>query len=360
MDNFYAMILAGGGGTRLWPLSRKHTPKQMLALTDERSLFQASIDRLRLMFDPSRIVVVTGAPMVEGLRVDAPHLPAENFIVEPYGLDSAAAVGLGLAHIASRDPDATVAILTSDHHIGRPDAFRSVLAAAYSVAQDGHIVTLGITPTYPATGFGYIHQGEHLGQFDTWTAFRSLGFKEKPDYETALAFLADGGYSWNSGMFIWTIRKALQEFERQQHAVFEKLQQIQQSINTDRYDAVLSEVWETLPRKSIDFAVMEGADDIAVIPIDIGWSDVGSWSSLFEVLPHDDDGNCIRGERGEIILMESHNTLIVSNKLTVAYGVEDLIIIDTPDALLVCSRERAQEIRKVVERLKTDGQDRYL
>ncbi|MBK9122297.1 MAG: mannose-1-phosphate guanylyltransferase [Chloroflexi bacterium] len=360
MDNFYAMILAGGGGTRLWPLSRKSMPKQMLALTDERSLFQASIDRLRHMFDPSRIIVVTGRAMVDGLRSDAPHIPAENFIVEPNGRDSAAAVGLGLTHVAARDPDATVAILTSDHHIGRPDLFRSVLSAAANVAQHGHIVTLGITPTYPATGFGYIHQGHRLGDFDGWAAYRSLGFREKPDYETALSFVADGGYSWNSGMFIWTVRKAMQEFERQQHEMYEGLQRIGQAIHTDKYDSVLNDIWDSLPRKSVDFAVMEGAQDIAVIPIDIGWSDVGSWSSLFEVLPHDDDGNCIRGDRGEIILMESHNTLIVSNKLTVAYGVEDLIIVDTPDALLVCSRERAQEIRRVVDRLKTDGQDRYL
>lgn len=360
MDNFYAMILAGGGGTRLWPLSRKSMPKQMLALTDERSLFQASIDRLRHMFDPSRILVVTGPAMVDGLRSDAPHVPAENFIVEPNGRDSAAAVGLGLTHIAARDPDATVAILTSDHHIGRPDMFLSVLKAAYAVAQYGHIVTLGITPTYPATGFGYIHQGQPLGEYNGWAAYRSLGFKEKPDYETALSFVADGGYSWNSGMFIWTVRKALQEFERQQKEMYVGLQQIGKSISTERYDTVLNGVWDSLPRKSIDFAVMEGAQDLVVIPIDIGWSDVGSWSSLFEVLPHDENGNCIRGDRGEIILMESHNTLIVSNKLTVAYGVEDLIIVDTPDALLVCSRERAQEIRKVVDRLKTDGQDRYL
>ncbi|MCU0475149.1 MAG: sugar phosphate nucleotidyltransferase [Anaerolineae bacterium] len=359
MNHFYAMILAGGGGTRLWPLSRTQNPKQTLALTEERTLFRIAVDRLSALFPPERIFVVSGPRLMPTLRGDAMHIPNDNFVVEPYARDNAAAVALGLAAITARDPDATVALLTADHHIASTEKFLSVLRAAHEVAQDGHIVTLGITPTYPSTGFGYIHRGALLREQNGLPIYRSQGFKEKPTHEVALQFLADGSYSWNSGMFIWHVRKAMQEFERQQPEMYHLLQELRQAFADTRDDVVLGRVWEKMPRKSIDYAIMEGATDVAVIPVDIGWSDVGSWASLYEVLKLDDKGNGVRGN-ADTLLIDTTQTLIFSEKLTVAIGLDGVVIVDTPDALLVCHRDKAQEIKKVVEHLKTTGQTDYL
>jgi len=359
MKHYYAMILAGGGGTRLWPLSRKNTPKQTLALTEDRSMFRIAIDRLAPLFPPERIFVVSGPRMTPSLRADALHIPSENFIVEPYARDNAAAVGLGIAAIAARDPEATVVLLTADHHIASPDKFQASLRAAYDVAQDGHIVTLGIEPTYPSIGFGYIHRGEPLREVNGFQAYHAKGFKEKPNYEMALHFLADGSYSWNSGMFIWQIRKAMQEFERQQPDMHKLMLELQQAFADTEDDVVLGRVWDKMPRKSIDYAIMEGATDVAVIPVNIGWSDVGSWSSLYEVLKTDEAGNGVRGS-AQTLLIDTTQTLVFSDKLTVAIGLDGIVIVDTPDALLVCHRDSAQDIRKVVEHLKATGQDKYL
>ncbi|MCU0463319.1 MAG: sugar phosphate nucleotidyltransferase [Anaerolineae bacterium] len=359
MEHFYAMILAGGGGTRLWPLSRKKTPKQTLALTEDRTLFRIAVDRLAPLFPPERIFVVSGPRLTPLLRGDALHIPSENFIVEPYARDNAAAVGLGLAAIAAHDPDATIVLLTADHHIASQEAFHNTLRTAYEVAQEGHLVTLGITPTYPSTGFGYIHRGELLREANGLQVYKSQGFKEKPTYETALHFLADGTYSWNSGMFIWHIRKAMQEFERQQPKMYKLLLELKHAFALTDDDTILGEVWEKMPRKSIDYAIMEGATDVAVIPVDIGWSDVGSWSSLYEVLKLDEKGNGIRGS-AETLMVDTTQTLVFSDKLTVTIGLDGIVIVDTPDALLVCHRDKAQDIKKVVEHLKVTGQDSYL
>lgn len=359
MKHYYAMILAGGGGTRLWPLSRQNNPKQMLALTEERTLFRIAVDRLTPLFEPEHIFVVSGPRLTPTLRADALHIPSENFIVEPYARDNAAAVGLGLAAIAARDPDATVALLTADHHIASADKFLNALKTAYEVAQDNFIVTLGIQPTYPSTGFGYIHRGERLKEVNGLQIYRSLGFKEKPSAEIALQFLADGSYSWNSGMFIWRVSKALEEFKRQQPEMHKLLLELQQAFAHTRDDEVLGRVWEHMPRKSIDYAIMEGATDVTVIPVDIGWSDVGSWSSLYEVLKLDEKGNGSRGN-AENLMIDTTQTLVFSDKLTVTIGLDGIVIVDTPDALLVCHRDKAQDIKKVIEHLKANNQTQYL
>ena len=212
---FYAVIMAGGSGTRLWPLSRKGTPKQALELIGDRTMFQHAVDRLDPLFTPDRIFVVTNAAMAEVLRPQTPEVPAENFILEPAGRDSAPAAGLAATCLLKRDPDAVMVILTADHYIIDTVQFRSVLAAAAQVASDGAIVTLGITPTYPATGFGYIQLGEAQEIVDGFRVYRSGGFREKPDLRTAIRFLEEARYAWNSGMFIWRADRLLAEFRAQ-------------------------------------------------------------------------------------------------------------------------------------------------
>lgn len=360
MDHYYAMILAGGGGTRLWPLSRKDTPKQLLPLTDDQTMFRTAVERLAPLFTPDRIYVVTGQRYVERMQADVPEIPARNFVVEPSARDNAAATALGLAVIHKRDPEATVAILTADHHIAKREKFREVLRAAYEVAQPDRVVTLGISPSYPATGFGYIHQGSSMMHIGELTAYYSLGFKEKPNVVTATAFLAEGTYTWNSGMFIWRTAKALAEFERQQPTFHALLQPIMAAVDTPAYPQVLAEHWDQMPKTSIDFAIMEGAEQMAVIPVDIGWSDVGSWSSLFEVLPLDQYGNTFKGKAPERVILDTENTLVYSDRMTVTIGVRDLIVVDAGDAILICHKDRAQEVKEVVNHLRATNQTDYL
>ncbi|NJL56312.1 NTP transferase domain-containing protein [bacterium] len=202
-EHYYALIMAGGGGTRLWPMSRRDKPKQMLSLVEEHSMFRISVERFSPAFPPERIYVVTGQAYVAGLQADCPEIPAQNFVVEPSARNTAPAAGLAIATIQRRDPQATVVLLTADHHIGKKDVFRDVLAAAHDIAQDGYIVTLGISPAYPSTGFGYIRQGERLLEQRGFTAHIAREFTEKPNLPTATQFLASGEYTWNSGMFVW-------------------------------------------------------------------------------------------------------------------------------------------------------------
>ncbi len=361
MEHYYAMIMAGGGGTRLWPLSRKNTPKQVLPLVEEHSLFRTSVLRLAPLFPPERIYVVTGSNIVESLRAETPEIPAENFIVEPYGRDSAPAAALGITVIHKRDPQAIVAILTADHHIAKKEDFRNVLKFSAEIAQKGHIVTLGISPTFPATGFGYIRQGEKLEQIGHYTAYQSLGFTEKPDVIRATRFLATGEYTWNSGMFIWTAEMAMSEFERQRPQMYQLMRALHPVIDTPAFFDKLHEVWEDMPKISIDFAIMEGARQMVVIPVDIGWSDVGSWASLFDVLEQDKFGNCSKGASADSrIALDTRDTLVYSHRLTVTIGVRDMIIVDTADALLICHRDRAQEVKDVVNYLRANKNDDYL
>ena len=361
MKHYYALIAAGGHGTRLWPMSRAKTPKQMLPLINQESMFRTSVERIQSIFPPEDIFVVTGRELVNDLRDEVPQLPAENFVVEPYAKNTAPALALALATIQKRDPEATVAILTADHHIARQQKFCRVLESAWQVAQDGYIVTLGIAPSYPATGYGYIQQGAPLGDYNDFTVYRSKRFTEKPDIVRATQFLASGQYSWNSGMFIWRVDRAMRDLERFQPAIFALCSYLQNAVETPDYEEKLNDIWETMPKLSIDFAIMEKADNIAVIPTDIGWSDVGTWASLYGILPQDNFGNCIKGEASDIrVILDTRDTLVFSDRLTVAIGVEDMVVVDTDDVLLICHKDRTQDVKQVVNYLRENGNEDYL
>jgi mannose-1-phosphate guanylyltransferase len=360
-SNYYALILAGGGGTRLWPLSRRTQPKQTLPLVGEESMFKTSVERIAPLFPPENVFVVTAQQYVETLQKDAPDIPAQNFILEPYARDNAAATALAFSVIHKRDPKAVVAMLASDHHIGKPDKFIKVLDAAHEVASKDYIVTLGISPTFPSTGFGYIQQGDLLGEIDAFTYHEATRFTEKPDVVRATQFIRSGRYSWNSGMFIWTTQKAMREFERQQPEMYALIEQLLPAIDTPEYETVLGQIWEQMPKKSIDYAIMEGAEAIAVIPVDIGWSDVGSWASLYDVWTQDRFGNCASTDNMEKrILLDTRDTLVYSDKLTVTIGIDQIIVVETDDVLFICHKDRAQDVRQVVQYLRENGTDEYL
>ncbi len=360
MQNYVALILAGGGGTRLWPMSRKDTPKQMLPLVANHSMFKVSVDRLAPLFTPDRIFVSTAETYVEDLLEECPEIPVENFIAEPSARNNAAAVGLAITVIQKRFPDAVVAMLTADHHIGKTEHFRDVLETAGQIADTGKIVTLGISPAFPSTGFGYIQQGETLGEVNGFTYASATRFTEKPDMVRATQFVASGKYSWNSGMFIWQAKIALAEFERQQTEMYQLLKQLQPSVDTLDFQSTLESIWGKMPKISIDYAIMENAQNMVVIPVDIAWSDVGTWSSLYDILDRDRFGNCGKNGSEKRIILDTKETLLFSDKLTVAIGVDNIIVVETDDVLLVCHKDRTQDVKQIVRYLNENNLEDYL
>lgn len=354
LDHFYAVIMAGGGGTRLWPLSRKARPKQMLRLIDERSLFQTSVERVGDLFPCDNIYVVTVADQANELKEHCPDIPAHNYLIEPMPRGTASVVGLAAVAVRRRDPKAVMAILTSDHYIGNEPGFREILSSAYDVAQDGYLVTLGITPSYPAVGYGYIQQGEHLKQYRRFDAYKVLRFKEKPDEDQARQMLASGGHAWNSGMFVWRVDRILEEFERQMPDLYASLMEISENWDSPGQRSTIERVWPGLKEETIDYGIMESASKVAVLPAaDLMWSDVGSWDSLFDVLPGDEHGNIVMG--GQHIGLDTTESLVYvseEHRLIVTIGVDDLVVVDTGDVLLVCRKDQAQRVRQIVSQLK--------
>jgi len=365
MNNAYALIMAGGAGTRLWPLSRLSLPKPALRLVDEnRTMFQISVDRLLPLLPPERILVVANAALSAILREQSPEIPTENFIIEPFGQDTAPAIGLGAVHVRQRDPGAVMAVLTADHFIEDTDAFRAALGAASERAMQGVVVTLGITPTYPATGFGYIKQGTPAGEINGVGLYTLERFVEKPDQMRAEAFLAEGGYSWNSGMFIWQVDRLMREFATHTPDLSRDLEHIAEAIGRPDYDDVLASVWPGIRKISVDFALMEHLrEDVQIIPTEMGWTDIGNFETLYDILlmtqPQADDHQNVALGAAPLCL-DSDGTLIMSRRLVATIGVEDLVIVDTDDVLLVCRRDRAQDVKKLVDQLKNEKQDRYL
>ncbi|HNT23512.1 MAG TPA: sugar phosphate nucleotidyltransferase [Anaerolineales bacterium] len=357
-DHYYAVIMAGGGGTRLWPLSRQARPKQMLRLISEDSLFQVAVKRLEGLFAPDHIYVVTGKELANDLSEQCPNLPKENFILEPMPRGTASVVGLAAVAIQQRDPNAVMVMLTADHFIANVAHFQQLLRAAYAAALDGYLVTLGIAPTYAATGYGYIQAGEQLGIYQGMGVQRVLRFKEKPDEACAQQMLQSGDHAWNSGMFVWKTDAILAEFARQMPALNAQLQEVAQAWGSPRQADVLDQVWQQVKPETIDYGIMEDAQNVAVIPAaGLGWSDVGSWDSLFDVLPTDENGNLVMG--GHHIGLDTRSSLVyVENerRLIVTLGVEDLIVVDTGDVLLVCRKDQAQKVRQVVHHLKQTNQ----
>jgi mannose-1-phosphate guanylyltransferase len=349
----FALIMAGGSGTRLWPLSRENRPKQAIDLIGDQTMFQLSVSRLAPLFQAEQVFVVTRREHVPLLADDAPALPRDHFIVEPEGRGTAPAIGLAALHLRRQDPEAVMAVLTADHYIARAEAFRQALSAAIEMARKGYLVTLGITPTAPATGYGYIEQGEPAGQAGGLDVFRVLRFTEKPDRDAAEQMVRSGRFSWNSGMFIWKVSRILEEFERQMPEFYAQLLELEPLLGTPEYEPRLEALWPAVAKQTIDYGVMEGARDVVVVPVEMGWSDVGSWGSLPELLPADEHGNNLVGKH---LALDVSNTLVFApERLVALIGVHDLIVVDAGDALLVCHKNEEQRVREIVDRLKQQG-----
>lgn len=361
MQHTYAVIMAGGSGTRLWPVSRKKHPKHLLPFLGDRTLFQSTLDRLADLVRPDHILVVTAGDQAGELRQQAPFVPEENFVIEPEPRGTASVIGLAATLLVRRDPEAMMMVFPSDHHIRNRDMFQLIMRAALQVARQDFLVTLGITPTFPATGYGYIQRGEMLpGKFD-YPVYRVLRFKEKPDEELARELLTRGDHSWNSGIFVWKAVRILQEFHRQMPALRAALERIGEAWQTPQQETVLRSEWLGLQPTTIDYGIMEHAENVAVLPASgLEWSDVGMWDSLFDVLLPDKNGNVI--VNSDHLLLDTRKSLIYTTekKLIVTIGVDNIMIVDAGDALLVCHRDQAQRVRQVIEGLKDTQREEYL
>lgn len=352
------VVLAGGVGTRLWPESRQSRPKQLLSLVGERTMLQETVDRVLPLTAPANVFVVTARPYSRAVARQLPDVPAANIIGEPMGRGSGPAIGLAAA-LLDGEADDVLAFLPADHHIADPAGFRRALLAAEEVARQSYLVTLGIRPTGPFTGYGYIQQGEELGGHHGLSAYRVARFTEKPDAATARAFVESGQYSWNAGMFVGRARTFLEEIALHLPGLASRLSTIQAVRGTRKERPTLNAVWPGVDVVTIDYGVMEKTSRAAVIPVVIGWSDVGDWSTLGDVLERDDRGNAVRGQH---LGIDTAGCLIrgCGDRLIATIGLTDLVIVDTGDALLICPKSRSQEAKQIVERLRADGNVRYL
>jgi mannose-1-phosphate guanylyltransferase len=363
----YGVIMAGGAGTRLWPLSRSTMPKQLLQVIKGKSLLQLSYERLRGVLPPERIFVCTSAAHRDAVLSNLPELPTDNLHGEPEGRDTANAVGFPAAILHKRDKDAVFAVVTADHVIEPIDTFQAAIRTAFDVVEKNPnaLVTFGIIPSYGHTGLGYIHRGEALPSFKG--AFKVQAFKEKPDKPTADRYVESGRYYWNSGMFVWRADTVLNELAAHLKEAHAGLMKIADAWDSPNRADVLNETYPKLPKISIDYAVMEpasqnkGRAQVMTVEMNVQWLDVGSWPALAETLAIDDQDNA--SDAQTFVYLDSDDNIVISQEpqhLVTMIGVSDMIIIHTKDATLVCPKREAQRVKELVGKVKGKYGNKYL
>ncbi len=356
----HPVIMAGGSGTRFWPRSRRTSPKQLIQVVGQDTMIRQTVSRLCRRIPAGSLLIVTRADQAEAMREQLPDLNADQIVAEPMGRDTAPAIGLAAKLIEKRDPDGTMLVVSADHIIKPDDAFHDCVEAAARVAAEHEaLVTFGIPPTEPSTLYGYLHRGELIHE-DGVQAFKLAEFKEKPDEATAGQFLESGDYYWNSGNFVWRVRDILAAIERFMPELHAGLEKIAPDLGTPRQVETMKREYPALPRQSVDYGVMEKVPNAVVVEATFEWDDVGSWNAASRHHPDDADGNTVLAETQAGL--DTRNCIIVSepDHLVATIGVEDLIIVHTPDATLVCNRNRDADVKKLVEILTKSGLDDYL
>ncbi|CBQ73338.1 probable Mannose-1-phosphate guanylyltransferase [Sporisorium reilianum SRZ2] len=354
----WAVVPAGGAGTRLWPLSRESYPKFLLDLTGSgRTLLQSTWDRLLPLAGQSQMMIVTGKAHVDGVLAQLPQLEGANVLAEPSPKESMAAIGLAAAVLLERDPEAVLGSFAADHIISGRDAFESAVTEAVATAKAGYLVTIGIAPSHPSTGFGYIKLGEKLSVSEAPNARRVTEFKEKPDARTASAYLSTGDYRWNGGMFVVKAQVLLDLLKETVPELHDGLTRIAAAWDSDARDAVMGDIWPTLPKIAIDHAVAEPASKVgkvAVVPATFGWDDVGDFASLADLIPAEEGEPRILGDSRLVVTESQAGGLIIpaAGRPIACLGVDDVVVVDTPDALLITTRARSQDVKKIVGRTK--------
>ncbi|MCC6445965.1 MAG: mannose-1-phosphate guanylyltransferase [Armatimonadetes bacterium] len=353
----YAVIMAGGSGTRLWPMSRKSQPKQFQRFGGDQTMIQATVARVLPMVSYEKLYISTIEPYVEIIREQLPEVPPEHYIIEPHSRNTAPAMALIATTLARIDPEATIATIASDHLVTRPDNFRQALQAGAAMVKTNpeYIATIGLKPDRPHTGFGYIRVGDPLHEAQGMPVYRVRQFVEKPDLKTAEAYLAAGDYLWNASYFIWNAQSMLRALGKHQPDIARRLGRIEAAWH-DR--SVLDEEYRLMPAIAIDY-VIEQLPSVLVVPADLGWDDVGSWANLYDILARESPAKNI--EYGHHIGIDDENCLIFANaKLIATIGLKNLVIVDTPDAIFIADKDRSQDVKSIVERLKSQGEEEYL
>lgn len=356
MGGRYAVIMAGGSGTRFWPASRAGRPKQFLPLGgSDESLLQATVNRVQALVGIDHVIIVAAERHASQVESQLPDLPRENVLYEPVGRNTAPCLAWASAVVRRRDPGAVIAALPADHRIEQPDAFCDAMRRAFDAAGAGSIVTLGIRPTRPETGYGYLEVGEPVGE----QLHRVQAFVEKPTRDRAEQFLAAGRYLWNSGMFFFRADTILREIERSLPDLAAFVLSCDEAAQRGDEAALIANDYPRLPSISIDYGVMEKARDVLVVPASFGWNDLGSWAATWELSPKDDAGNAAQGE---LLALDARGCFASAGggKLVVLVGLQDIVAVDTADALLIMPRDRAQEVSKVVQALKASGKGQLL
>lgn len=353
----YVLILAGGSGERFWPLSRKAKPKQLLSLFSERTLLEQTVHRLDGLVKPDHILVLTNSIQAPAVREQLPQIPADNIVEEPAKRDTAAAIALGVGWVAARDATATMIVLPADHLIQDDKGFRRTLLTAVAAAdQTGELVTIGIKPTWACPGFGYIELDEPIpveGPEGAPPVFTVKRFREKPDPELAATFLKEGHFRWNAGMFVWTVTSILSSLERHAPVLGDFVQRLQSG---DDFAALLHDIFPTLPKISIDYAVMEKAERVLMVEAGFDWDDIGSWSAVAKYLANTPEGNA---SNRDLSTIDATNNILYSDREgthIALMGVHDLIVVQTADALLVCSRHEAEKIKNLIAKIPPELQ----
>jgi mannose-1-phosphate guanylyltransferase len=355
VPRLYALILSGGAGTRLWPRSRKDRPKQFLDLVGERTLLQDTVERIAETIPTERIFAVAPPEHRALIHDQLPDMRADHLVVEPYPRGNAAAIALAMAALQAFDPEAVVAVLPSDHVVEKRAKFRDVLLAATAAAEQGKLVTLGVEPEGPDTGFGYIEAGDRLELKAPAPVHAVKRFIEKPKRDAAEKMVAAGGHYWNAGMFVWRIGDIVAAYREHLPKTAKAIEALTDAVGSPRYESVLADAWEETDRTTIDYGILEKADNVAVVPADIGWHDVGSWTRLAAIVGRDNwssDGHVAVGADG--------NYAWAPGKLVAFVGVDELVLVDTPDAILVASKARSEEVKEVVDRLRREEREDLL
>ncbi len=364
LDHTYALILAGGGGTRLWPKSRNATPKQFLKLVGDKTMMQLCADRIHTLIPWEKIIVITNALYKDEVARQLPEVPLNNIIAEPEKRDTALAMLTGALYAKMHDPEAVVINCASDHTVLNETEFVRVMKAAAQVAAtEPVLVTVGITPTRPATGFGYIKIGPELSKIDTrLPLFKVDSFTEKPNEATAQAFISTGRYFWNANMYVWKATTLLESFKTHMASLYDRIQPLLTSTEKT-FHGLLPEMYAASDTISIDYAISEKATNLVLLPGDFGWNDVGDWKVVYDLAEKDGDFNVIMNDTGAdtVMSLKSHHNLIHTDKRLVAlYGINDMIIVDTDEILLIMPKSQSQDVKKLVEKLKEENKKEYL
>jgi len=354
MPNVYAVIMAGGVGTRFWPRSREKTPKQLLEIVSKGTMIQNTVKRISDIIEPKNILIVTNKIQKPTVAKQLPQIPVENIIVEPIGRNTAPCIGLAGLFVRRMDPEGVMVVLPSDHIMQDEEEFRRILNLAIWVAyESSKLITVGIHPTRPETGYGYIQvidEDDSTNPYFSRGVFKVKTFAEKPNLATAQQFLKSGDFLWNSGMFIWRVDAIMREIERQLPELYRELVKIEEVLDDKNYDQVLETAYRMIRNISIDYGVMEKTKEVYVIRGNFGWSDVGSWDEVFRISGRDDEGNSVHGKA---FLQGTKNTLVYSGDTFVAtIGVDDLIVIATGNGVLVCKQGKSQEVKEIVDYLR--------